>query len=234
MGEHVLSGAPPVPVVLRRSAQARRLSLRVSQLDGRVTLTLPRGVSEEEALAFAETKGDWVRSHLAARGGDVAIEPGAVVPIEGQLRDIRCGPGRSVRLEEGALVVPSSRTAARVQGFLKELARDRLAAASDHHAAALGRRYTRLSLRDTRSRWGSCSSSGGLMYSWRLIMAPPWVLDYVAAHEVAHLAEMNHSPAFWAVVAELYGPCDGARRWLRTEGPGLHRYRFSTQVPAND
>ncbi len=100
------------------------------------------------------------------------------------------------------LIVPGREdtAAARVQAWLKTRARDRLAAASDHYAAQLGRPYTRLTLRDTRSRWGSCSAQGGLMYSWRLIMAPPDVLDYVAAHEVAHLAEMNHSPAFWAVV----------------------------------
>jgi predicted metal-dependent hydrolase len=90
----------------------------------------------------------------------------------------------------------------------------------------LGRRFSRLSLRDTRSRWGSCSSRGGLSYSWRLILAPPDVLDYVAAHEVAHLAEMNHSPAFWALVARLCPGYQAPRGWLRREGAGLHRYRF--------
>jgi len=90
----------------------------------------------------------------------------------------------------------------------------------------LGRSYARLSLRDTRSRWGSCTSDGGLMYSWRLIMAPPEVLDYVAAHEVAHLAQMNHSPAFWAEVTKIYGDYAAPRNWLRANGSTLHRYKF--------
>lgn len=111
-------------------------------------------------------------------------------------------------------------------GFLKTQARARLVAASDMYAARLGQPYRRITLRDTRSRWGSCSSQGALMYSWRLILAPPRVLHYVAAHEVAHLSEMNHSPAFWAVVAQLFGPCDAERRWLRQEGAALHRIRF--------
>ena len=94
------------------------------------------------------------------------------------------------------------------------------------YAARLGKGYTRLTLRDTRSRWGSCTSDGGLMFSWRLIMAPPSVLDYVAAHEVAHLAQMNHSPAFWAEVTRIYGDFDPPRQWLRTHGADLHRYQF--------
>ncbi|RMD90830.1 MAG: M48 family peptidase, partial [Alphaproteobacteria bacterium] len=105
-------------------------------------------------------------------------------------------------------------------------AREALAAACDRHAARLGRRYGRLSLRDTRSRWGSCSAEGNLNFSWRLVMAPPEVLDYVAAHEVAHLAEMNHSPAFWALVERLFPAHEAPRRWLRENGASLHRYRF--------
>src|SRR5690606_4279045 len=111
--------------------------------------------------------------------------------------------------------------------FLKTVARDRLATASDRYAVALGRPYGRLTLRDTRSRWGSCSAAGDLMYSWRLVMAPAEVLDYVAAHEVAHLAEMNHSPAFWDVVARLCPDYRRHRTWLRANGGALHRVRFT-------
>jgi predicted metal-dependent hydrolase len=113
-----------------------------------------------------------------------------------------------------------------IQAFLRTLARDRLAAASDRYAAALGRPYGKITLRDTRSRWGSCTSQGDLMYSWRLIMAPPAVLDYVAAHEVAHLERMDHSPAFWNIVARLCPDHARHRDWLRTEGTALHRVRF--------
>ena len=105
-------------------------------------------------------------------------------------------------------------------------ARDRLAGACDDYAALLGKPYARITLRDTRSRWGSCTSDGRLMFSWRLIMTPPEVLDYVAAHEVAHLAQMNHSPAFWAEVTRIYGDYQAPRQWLRDHGGGLHRYRF--------
>lgn len=228
MAKHHLPGSPPVPVVLRRSGRARRISLRVSQLDGRVTLTLPPGVPEDEALAFAASKSDWVRGHLHGRAGDVMVAPGACLPVEGCTRQVEAIPGRKVRLETDRLLLPADRPGPRAQAFLKELARDRLAAASDRHAARLGLPYSRLTLRDTRSRWGSCSSRGALMYSWRLILAPPEILDYVAAHEVAHLKEMNHSAAFWAVVTRLYGPSDDARHWLRNAGAELHRYRFET------
>ena len=128
---------------------------------------------------------------------------------------------------DAGIVVPDAVTAGtKVKALLKARARDMLATVSDDYAAALGRPYTRLTLRDTRSRWGSCTSDGGLMYSWRLIMAPPEVLHYVAAHEVAHLQEMNHSAAFWAVVEQLYGDYAAPRRWLRKEGDRLHRVTF--------
>ncbi|WP_158966077.1 M48 family metallopeptidase [Chachezhania sediminis] len=229
MADHRLAGSPPVPLTLRRSARARRIILRVSRLDGRVTLTLPRGVSEAEALDFARAKADWIRDHLAQRGSDVVVDAGARVPVDGVMRLVVPVPGRRVVLHDDRVEVPADAPGARLKSWLKTLARERLAEASDHYSDALGRRYTRITLRDTRSRWGSCSSHGGLMFSWRLVMAPPHILDYVAAHEVAHLAEMNHSSAFWANVEDIYGPYDSARGWLRTKGNDLHRYRFDAE-----
>lgn len=229
MGQHVLPGNPPVALLLKKSARARRISLRVSRLDGRVTLTCPKGVTEAEALAFARSKAAWLRQALADQQGAVTVGHGAQVPVLGHMRQIVQGSGRTVRITDEALLVPgpAERAGARVQGFLKNHARDRLVEAADRHATALGRPYARISLRDTRSRWGSCTSDAGLMFSWRLIMAPESVLDYVAAHEVAHLAEMNHSAAFWAVVHRLYGDHRAARGWLRENGHHLHRYRFT-------
>jgi predicted metal-dependent hydrolase len=228
MGDHILQGNPPVALTLRRSARAKRISLRVSGLDGRVTLTLPRGVPEREALQFAREKADWLRQQLIERPEHVSITHGAALPIEGKPLLIAPGAGRRVTEAEGKVLVPGAaeRVAIQLQAYLKTRARDRLAAASDHYAAMLGRKYTRLTLRDTRSRWGSCSASGALNYSWRLIMAPPEVLRYVAAHEVAHLQEMNHSPAFWAVVEDLMPEYPALRHWLRENGAGLHKYRF--------
>lgn len=226
MADHILPGTPPVPLVLRRSARARRISLRVSRLDGRVTLTLPKGVAEAEALAFAREKSDWIRGHLAERPAEWQAVIGAHLPIEGQMRQIVAAPGRRIVLHPDCVQVPPDAPGRRLQVWLKQMARERLVAASERHCAALGQGHAGITLRDTRSRWGSCSAQGALMYSWRLILAPPDVLDYVAAHEVAHLAEMNHSPAFWAVVRRLYGPYDAARGWLRDQGNTLHRYRF--------
>ncbi|MDQ2094474.1 M48 family metallopeptidase [Rhodalgimonas zhirmunskyi] len=228
MTRHFIPGDPPVEVILRRSARARRISLRVSSLDGRVTLTCPNGVSEDEALGFAREKADWMRGHLMKRPDEVVVGHGAAVPFRGRMIRIMPGTGRAIRIIDDRAEVPGAPAQAgrRMQAYLRETARARLAEACDTHARALGRPYSKLTLRDTRSRWGSCTSQGGLMFSWRLIMVPDAVLDYVAAHEVAHLGEMNHSPRFWALVERLYGDHRAARKWLRQNGPELHRYRF--------
>ncbi len=228
MSMHLLQEGPPVEVVLRRSARARRISLRVSALDGRVTLTLPKGVAEREAMAFARSKEDWIRGHLQARLGNVDIMHGAKVSLLGQQRLIVPGAGRRVIVGDHTIAVPGApeQVGARLQAHLKGLARTRLAAASDLYAERLGRPYERISIRDTRSRWGSCSSRGTLMYSWRLVLMPQTVLDYVAAHEVAHLEQMNHSRAFWDAVTRIHGPYGDARAWLRQHGSEYHRYRF--------
>ena len=228
MGQHILPGNPPIAVTLRRSARARRISLRVSALDGRVTLTMPRGLPEQEGLDFARTKKDWLAKQLAKQVPDVTVGIGAALPVEGRVMTVVAGAGRRIAAQEDTLHVPGDTSTAglRVQAWLKTLARERLAAASDRYAARLGSGYNRLTLRDTRSRWGSCTSDGGLMYSWRLILAPADVLDYVAAHEVSHLQEMNHSPAYWAIVARLCPHYETPRKWLRLHGSALHRYRF--------
>ncbi|WP_323779338.1 SprT family zinc-dependent metalloprotease [Leisingera sp.] len=226
MATHHLPGDPPVPLTLRRSARARRISLRISSLDGRVTLTLPKSLPERAALAFAEEKADWIRSHLEKHPETVEAGFGTLLPVDGQNRVVERAPGRRIQLDAGRIAVPGDNPGRVLQRCLKELARNRLAEASDFYAARLGKGYSRLTLRDTRSRWGSCTADGALMYSWRLILAPPAVLRYVAAHEVAHLQEMNHSAAFWAVVERLYGQYEAPRAWLRENGAGLHRYRF--------
>ena len=224
----VLPGSPPVDVELRRSARARRFSLRVSRLDGRVTLSLPLAAREGDAMKFLSAQEGWLRAALARMPGIAVVGIGSVLPVEGQMLALVSGAGRNVRVEGDSLLVPGDpgRAGMRAVAYLKVLARDRLVAACDHHAAQLGRGFTKVSLRDTRSRWGSCTSDGGLMFSWRLIMAPPAVLDYVAAHEVAHLAQMNHSPAFWAVVKGLCPGYGAHRVWLRGQGQTLHGYRF--------
>ena len=229
-----LPGSPPVEITLRRSARTRRFSLRVSRLDGRVTLSMPLRARESEALRFAAEQEGWIRQTLAQMPGRRMVGLGDVIPVEGQMRVLVAGTGRSVRLEGDSLLVPGdpAQAGVRAGAFLKLMARDRLAAACDRHAARLGRPYTRLTLRDTRSRWGSCAHDGALMFSWRLVMAPVTVLDYVAAHEVAHLVQMNHSPAFWAVVDQLFPRWQVQRGWLHAEGQALHGYVFGPQSDA--
>ncbi|MFP7570901.1 M48 family metallopeptidase [Marivita sp. S2033] len=228
MGVRTLPGNPDITLKLRKNARARRMTLRISRIDGAVTLTVPRGVSERDALAFALEKQDWVRGHLGKQETRVLVGPGVRLQIAGTDVDLVQGTGKRlvVTANTVALPVPVETGRRHLQAWLKEQARAELSRASDRYAHALGRSYTGLTLRDTRSRWGSCSSTGALMYSWRLILAPRPVMEYVAAHEVAHLQEMNHSPAFWRLVEQLYGPCKDARTWLRTEGPNLHRFRF--------
>jgi len=226
MTRHVLAGDPPVEITLRRSARARRFSLKVSRLDGKVTLSMPARAPEAEALRFAADKAGWLRGVLANAVPRAEIALGTKIPFEGVEVTLTAAPVRSPRIDGAALLVPAApdRLQARVLAFLKLAARQRLQAACERHAAALGRPFARITLRDTRSRWGSCTAEGALMFSWRLILAPPEVLDYVAAHEVAHLAEMNHSPAFWAVVGRLMPGYEPHRAWLKRHGAGLHRY----------
>ena len=194
-----------------------------------MTLTLPRHAPANKALAFAQEKADWIRARLAERPEEVAAVIGARLPVDGM--DLVVARGRRSRLLPGLGRIEVSERAgdvgAAVAGVLKAHARDRLAAASDDFARDLGKTYTKLTLRDTRSRWGSCSTQGALMFSWRLILAPPDVLDYVAAHEVAHLAEMNHGPRFWATVERLWPHYRTHRKWLRENGESLHRFRFT-------
>lgn len=225
---NVNDGSPDIEIGIRRTRAARRLSLRISQLDGRVVMSIPKRTSLREARKFATEQASWIATQLARQPDQVRPAIGKTVLFQGQEVEIVAGKGRAVRFLDGQILVPPrpETVAPRLAAFYKTEARTRLAAASDHYAAQLGVTYGRLTLRDTRSRWGSCSSAGNLMYSWRLIMAPPDVLNYVAAHEVSHLLEMNHSPAYWTVVAKIFPNFKAPRQWLRENGSQLHKIRF--------
>ena len=220
---------PNIGATLRRSRQAKRLSLRISSLDGRITITGPHFVPEATFQEFFDSKADWIlANHKQIEC--VTISQGTAIPILARQYIVQLDKVRKITLTDEHILVPqhTSTIAAQVKGLLKSLARDHLAQASDRYARYLGQTYQGLRLRDTRSRWGSCSSDGHLMYSWRLVMAPPDVLNYVAAHEVAHLVEMNHSTAFWSLVHDIYGDYQKPRDWLRTSGNQLHRYNFNS------
>jgi predicted metal-dependent hydrolase len=223
-----LPGIPHVAVEWRRNPRARRISLRVSRLDGRVTLTLPPQVPRATAEAFLHERQEWLRAALAEAHAPCPVEGGTWLPVAGTKLCVTPAATGAVAIAGARLLVPErSAPGPRVAAWLKLRARDRLAESVEDFAARLGRAPRSLRLRDTRSRWGSCSSAGDLMFSWRLIMAPPEVLAYVAAHEVAHLAQMNHSPAYWQTLAGLMPDYAAPRAWLRTEGGALHRFRFA-------
>lgn len=226
-------------IALRRSQRARRMILRVGRMDGKAVLTLPTGTSLAQARSFADTQSAWLARQQAAAPGIRTVATGARLPLAGNEVTITPHPGlRAARREGGLLLVPAGRPAGAVTAaYLRLQARAALMPRVAHHIAAMGpgaRAFSGMQLRDTRSRWGSCSSRGRLMFSWRLAMAPPQVLDYVAAHEVAHLRHMDHSPAFWALVARLMPDHQDHRRWLRTHGPALMAWRFAAPATAEE
>lgn len=224
---HTLPGNPPVSVQLHRNARAKRFSLRVSRASGHVSLSLPVWAPETEALAFLRAREGWVREHLENAPPAQLARIGALVPVCGMDRPVVSGQGRAARFVEGRLEVPEGpREGPRLKALLTAMARERLTASVARCTDAIGRRPGRLTLRDPRTRWGSCSTNGDLMFSWRLIMAPPEVLDYVAAHEVAHLVEMNHSTRFWALCRKLDPMTDTHRAWIRRNGADLLAWRF--------
>ncbi|MCI4663206.1 MAG: M48 family metallopeptidase [Neomegalonema sp.] len=225
----VVIGAPPIEIALRRRAGARRLSLSVSMIDGRARLTAPDHCDAGEIRRFLERHETWLRQATGRAAGLEPIELGKQMPFRGVMVTLRPSvqTGVTPDLDDGVIWIGTGRAPVgrRVVARLREEARARLLARSRFHAEALGVSFTSLSIRDTRSRWGSCSSSGALSYSWRLIMAPDDVLDYVAAHEVAHLREMNHSSRFWAEVEKLRPDWRRQRDWLKRHGAELHRYQ---------
>ncbi len=223
-------GERSVPLVTRINPRARRIALKVDTHTERVILVLPHRRHLKAAESFLDSKRDWVAARLANLPPAVTLADGATVPVLGAPRRVRhCPEARGgVWLDEGTGEIHVSGAAEhlprRVLDWLRAQARAEITARVKAHAARLEVIPGRITLRDTRSRWGSCAPSGGLNFSWRLVMAPPWVLDYVTAHEVAHLREMNHGPAFWAHVETLTpGAREPARAWLRAHGPALHR-----------
>ncbi|WBU61785.1 M48 family metallopeptidase [Paracoccus albus] len=216
-----------ISVAVRRNARARRMTLRVPRAGGEVVLTLPPRASLASGRDFAVSKSDWLRRTVAAMPGPQLVGDGVTIPVAGQQVVLRALPVRMVTLADGVLAVPQGKAIGpTVQAWLKHRAHAALRESVDRHTANLGRKARALTLRDTRSRWGSCTSDGRLMFSWRLAMAPYGVLDYVAAHEVAHLAHMDHSPRFWAQVEALMPGHAQYRAWLRANGAELQAWRF--------
>jgi predicted metal-dependent hydrolase len=225
-------------VVLKRVASARRYTLRVKNGSGEIVLTMPARGSLKEAQAFAARQGAWIGARLRRLPSAVAFDPGAVIPLRGISHEIVHCPGRrgTVWVEarapgsfsQGELALCVAGDAAhvgrRIRDFLKREAKRDLEAAVLRYTRELDLPNRSVGLRDTTSRWGSCSTAGSLNFSWRLILAPAYVLDYLAAHEVAHLVHMNHSARFWKLTRKLCSETDRAEAWLKAHGKELHRY----------
>lgn len=219
-------------VALKRLSTSRRLTLRVRAATRDVLLTMPARTSLKAAREFAERHAAWIGVRLARLPQPVAFAHAAKTPLRGVDHTIVHRPGERgvVWVENGAqgpLICVSGEgphVGRRVRDFLKREARKDLEAAVGRHARRLGVAPRRITLRDTVSRWGSCSSTGALNFSWRLILAPPEILDYLAAHEVAHIVHMNHSPMFWNVTRRLFPETERAEAWLKNHGSQLHRF----------
>ena len=217
-----------VTVRLEVNPKARRLILRLDERNREAVAVAPSKRKIGEAAAFARDRVDWIAQHLQALPDHVVLKSGAEFMLRGRPCTISTeAPGRLARLCEEAprtLFVPGDEATAgrRAERFLRNTAKKDLSDAVIRYCAILGVEARRVTIKDTRSRWGSCTSDGRLAFSWRLIMAPSEVLDYVAAHECAHLLEMNHSPAFWAHVATCRPQWKRERAWLRQNGRDLH------------
>jgi predicted metal-dependent hydrolase len=230
-------------VRLRRHRQARRYTLRIDASAREVVLTMPPRGSVKEAKEFAQKHGGWIAARLKRLPEAAPFAHGTEVPLRGISHRIvhRRGERGTVWTE----VLPSgecllcvaggpSHINRRINDFLKrEAARD-LVKATRAYASDIGVVFQRISVRDQSSRWGSCSNTGVLSFSWRLILAPPFVLDYLAAHEVCHVMELNHSPRFWRLVKRVYPNFERAKTWLDVYGADLHRYGLPAARATND
>ncbi|MEO0791740.1 MAG: SprT family zinc-dependent metalloprotease [Pseudomonadota bacterium] len=245
MGQHRTSRKPrtealeisglPAPVEVRRHPQARRMTLRVSRTQRTVIMTLPMTCDLKQAGDFLSNHLDWVQERLGGLPEPQPFADGALVPLRGTPHRVIFGGMKRghgvVKVGADAQGTPTltvfgapEHAPRRLREWLVSEARRDLDARVQIHAHRLRSSYNRITIRDQVSRWGSCSSNGNLSFSWRLILAPPAILDYVAAHEVAHLREMNHGPRFWALCAQTCPDFAEAKNWLDLYGIELHRY----------
>lgn len=215
-------------MTLRVSSRARQMRLKVDTRTGAVLLTIPPRASRRKAIAWAEGHREWIETTLAQIEPSRGLAPGSILPFEGTAHTIEWNESwlRTPKIDDGLIKIggPPETVESRLQRWLKQHAKSVLERETREFASKAGVTVTRVGVGDPLSRWGSCSTSGGIRYSWRLILAPDWVRRATVAHEVAHRVHMNHAPPFHALVEELLGwdPAP-ARQWLRREGAGLHR-----------
>jgi predicted metal-dependent hydrolase len=220
-----------IEVRVRRSPRARRVAVRIDEASG-VELVLPLRASMAAGLRFLEARRDWVAAQCRALPPAIPFADGALIPLLGEPHRIRHiggatrGRGPAVVVAAGEFLVTGEapHLGRRIREHLTALARAEFQGRARLHAERVGRRVARVTVRDTSSRWGSCSADGHLSFSWRLVLAPAPVLDYVVAHEVAHLVHMNHGAGFWRLVESLAPDFARHRDWLRRNRARLMRY----------
>lgn len=219
-------------VNLRRHPRARRFTLRIDSASRAVVLTIPPRGSIRQAREFADKHGAWIAARLQRLPRATPFVHGEIVPLRGighrivHRPDTRGTVWTDQADGEALLCVAGSapHVGRRIRDHLSREAKRDVVTSSRRYADALGVTIRRISIRDQSSRWGSCSTTGALSFSWRLVLAPPFVLDAIAAHEVAHLIEMNHSPRFWRLLQDLCPDTARAKAWLDAHGSDLHRY----------
>jgi predicted metal-dependent hydrolase len=222
-----------ITVTLRRNSQAKRMIIRLSKDGTGVVVTMPPRLSRARAQLFVEQSKPWIARQLHAQVAAMPLGADATVPLRGiPHRVVATGQSRGVvevDEESRTIRVPGStqHITRRLADWLKAQAKADLTAASARYAAAMNTTIRRISVRDQRSRWGSCSAQGDLSYNWRLILAPDYVLNYVAAHEVAHRLHMNHGPKFWRLVLTHDPHAGRAKTWLKTNGRNLHTFQVN-------
>lgn len=222
---------PTVPLIWKRSTRAKRITLRIEPIRGEVIITVPERISQNKAMAFVHQQSEWITSALAALPEKQKLADGSQVMIEGQNIPILHDPAaqRGCWLDADGLHVSgdASHTQRRVRDFLHAMAKERLTQTLQIHSIIMDLHPTRLDLRDVRTRWGSCTKQGRIMLSWRLLMAPTEIRDYVVIHELAHLKHFNHGPDFWNLVDHFIPKGRtgrlAAERWLRENSTTLLR-----------
>ena len=226
--EFVVPGDPPIHVSGRRSARASAVRLSVSRFGERVTVTIPPGVGLDVARRFVDKKRAWILRAIGESASRVRPKFGDRFPLEGIDLELCRDDGSRPRGDGSRLFMACEEPElpARLGAYCRTLARRRLAASTRCHAGLLSLACPNFRIKDTVSRWGSCSTRGNLNFSWRLIMMPPEILDYVVAHEVSHMVEMNHSRRFWSVVARLCPDYAEHRSWLKEEGARYLRFEL--------
>ncbi len=213
------------------STRARRMALRLDPKTRQMLLVVPQKASLRAAFRFAEENQEWIREKLRALPRPVAFKDGAILPVFGKDRRIVVlyNPAlkfTDIQLRKDEIIVTTNKAdpSARIRRFLMDEAKRRIETMAEEKAALIRRTVAEVQVKDTKSRWGSCAEDGRICFSWRLIFAPLKSLDYVVAHEVAHLVYMDHSANFWSVCEDLSWDYHEGKGWMEENGHELMRY----------